>query len=160
MTVRGESGKEHRVRPKEGYYQPSLKATALKQAKVKLGGWTEMAKLPTTAQIRKMITKKTATLEFGKINPRKKWVLKQDKGRNDVTIPFRETEKGITVYLKQTRKVQQRTRRTALLRVEIPYAVAKEFLKNHIVSMMTRNELVRQVEASKGYKRFLEEKAA
>jgi len=137
---------------------PTPKPTAkqLRVAREKLAGWEDMAKFPTTRQIKSMIKKDRAKLLWGKINPKKKWWVVEEK----TIIPFKENAKGITVRLKQIRRVEKKTRRTAMLEIDIPYAYAREFLKKQIKTARRRNQLTGELERSAGYKRYFKIKDA
>jgi len=129
---------------------PVASARQLRSAREKLAGWSDMSNLPTPGQIKQMIKNKNARLIFGKINSRKKWIVVESR----TIIPFREGEKGVTVKLKQIRKLEKRTRRTAELDIKIPYAYARQFLDRQIGTARRRNDLIDQLNNSAGYRRY------
>lgn len=136
------------------YKDPIFKPSTLKAAKLKLGGWSNMSKSPTLAQVNTMIKNKSAKLLYGKALAKKKWSIDQRVGVSKV--PWKETAKGITVQLKQVKQMKKRTSRTALIEITIPYAYAKQFLDKNIKGTKTRGNLSGQLIRSKGYKKFLE----
>lgn len=152
LKVKTKNGKEYYKRkPKE---LPVFSAKTLQQAKRKLGGWSDMKKLPSTNQLKVMLKKKSAKLVSGKPSDKLEWNV--GKKLKDVVVPWRPEEKGIIVNLKQFKKVNTRNSVLAHVQVKIPYAYAPAFLTNHITSIRTRNNLMGQLERSKGYKNFLE----
>jgi len=151
VNVRTKKGKPRYV-PKEAP-QPSFKASKIRSAREKLGGWSDMSKLPTMTQLNKMIRKGTAKITWGKPTAKKKWEVYQ--GLDDVAIPFKESAKGIEVKLLQTHMVKKRTRRTVTVELTIPYPHARQFLESHIKSARTRNNLIGQLTRSDGYKKAM-----
>lgn len=156
---------EHTYRYEEEEDQPAWKPSALKAAGEKTGGWTNMAKLPTTDQMRSMIKKKTATVKRGKFDPDKPFEVKQ--GERYMVVPFRETEEGVTVTLEQREKRKgkrggrkKRDVVTAEIEVKLPYEFAHQFLDSHAKAKRGRNAVRQLMQRSKGYQRVRSERAA
>ena len=155
LMVKQESGK---VPYKYKEAEPVFSATAIRYARSKLGTWTDMKKVPTSAQVRAMIKNKSGKLVSGKIDPKKKWDVYQKL--DDVVVPFKSSEKGVTVRMRQFRSGAERTRQVATVELTIPYAYARQFLTSQIKSVRTRNNLIGQMERSAGYKKTIGKKVA
>ena len=155
LMVKQESGK---VPYKYKKTEPVFSATAIRFGRSKLGTWTDMKKVPTNAQVRAMIKNKSGKLISGKIDSKKKWDVYQKL--DDVVVPFKSNEKGITVKMRQFKSGAKRTRQVATVELIIPYAYARQFLTNQIKGARTRNNLIGQMERSAGYKKTLGKKVA
>lgn len=149
VKVQTKTGKT-RYEPKKAP-QASFAPTKITAARKKLAGWTDMKSLPSGKQIKDMISNKTAKVTYGKPDTRRQWEVKQ--GLSEVAVPFKGGAKGVTVSLRQSKKVKQRTSRTAEVSVTIPYPYARQFIEAHIKSKRTRNNLIGQLTRSAGYKK-------
>lgn len=148
VRVRSESGRirwESKKAP-----QASFSAGRIRTAKKKLGGWSDMSKMPTIAQLKIMAKNKVAEIT-GIMRGKKKWEVYQRS--KHIVVPFRENAKGIVVKMRQFESRKQRTHRTASVKLTIPYPFARQFLENNIKSARTRNDLVGQLTRSAGYKK-------
>ena len=132
---------------------PAFPATKVKAARARMGGWTNMTTLPTTTQIKAMVDKKSAKVVKGKLNAKKKFEVYQKL--EHIVVPFKEKDKGVVFKLRQTKKNNDRKSTTALVELTVPYAYARQFVKNQIKSTKTGNEIIRQMERSAGYKKTL-----
>lgn len=142
---------EVKYRYKEDEPITAFPPTTVKRAKMQLGGWTDMSKIPTSSQLDKMLDIGSAEVVKGKPDDRRNWEVRQSA--NDVEIPFREEAEGIKVHLRQSKKVKKRTKTTAEVEMVIPYPYAERFLKKQIDSKRTRNALIGELRRSKGFKR-------
>ena len=132
---------------------PVISANRLKTAKDKLGGWGDMKKLPSFKQIKAMLRNKTAAIVRGKPDSHKKWEVGQLL--RHTIIPWKPTETGIQVLLRQTTINKKRKSINAEVKINIPYEYAPAFLSHHITGKKTRNNLLGQLNRSKGYRNFL-----
>lgn len=132
---------------------PLLKPSAIADAKKKVGGWSVTGPLRTT-HVEKMLKTGTAELVSGKINAKKKWELPQKA--KDMEIKYKGD--GLWITAKQTKpsKTGKSRLTTASVRIKIPYAYAKAYLKAQIESTRTANNLIFRMERSAGYRDFLE----
>lgn len=152
LTVTVRSRKTGRIHYEyEKAPQASFSAARIKTAQSKLGGWSDMTKMPTTKQLRTMEKNGTAKITWGEAQAKKKWEVYQ--GRDDTVIPFKENAKGIKIKMRQFEMKQKHTRRTATMELTIPYPFARQFLEYNIKSARTRNDLVGQLTRSAGYKK-------
>lgn len=151
------TGKEYaRKQGKVTEELPALKATAVNAAKKKMGGWTVTGPLSTNS-VREMLKLGTAKLVSGKIDAKRSWIM--PKKAEDMKVKY--AGDSLTIHVKQVRKVDQRTRATAKVDIEVPYAFAKAFLLKHLEgNKTTRNNFIFRMELSKGYRKFLEEAGA
>ena len=131
--------------------QVSFSASKIKTAQKRLGGWSDMSKMPTMKQLRTMEKNGTAKIVWGKPVGKRKWGVYQEA--KDTVIPFKENAKGIKVKMRQFEIKKKRTLRTATVKLTMPYPFARQFLEHNIKSARTRNDLVGQLTRSAGYKK-------
>lgn len=129
---------------------PAVRPTAVRWAKSVLGGW-DVARVPTSAQVKSMVASGIARLVAGRINPRREWLVAQHV--SETSVPWREEERGIVATLKQVRQARKRSRRTAEVRLTVPFAYAVQFLMAHVRGKRTRSNLVGQIVRSAGYRK-------
>jgi hypothetical protein len=145
------TGKEYYRKEKVSKQLPVLKPTEILSSQKKMGGWSVTGILE-TSHVKEMIKNKTAKLVSGKIDSKKKWIM--PKKAEDMELRY--TGDSLTIHVKQIRMVDQRSRATAKVDIDIPYTYAKAFFLNHIESVKTRNNFIFRLEHSKGYRAFLE----
>ena len=153
ITKTSKTGKKYRTY-EEGKHNtelPPIKATRLKTEKRRLGGWSVSGELK-TEHVRRMLATKSAKITHGKPDARKKWVL--PKKAEDMELKYKGD--SLMIRVKQVVMKDKRTRATAKAEIKIPYAYAKGFLLNQIVSKRTRNNFVFRLEHSAGYRNYLE----
>ena len=134
---------------------PTIKASALRTAKKKMGGWNVTGKLE-SKHIKEMIANKSAKLTYGKIDSKKKWEMPYKL--EDIELKYKG--KSLLIKVKQTRKMKERTRAIAKVEIKIPYAYAKAFLQSQVKTKKTANKIIFKMERSSGYRDFLERSGA
>jgi len=145
------SGKEYYKQDHVSVELPTIKPTEILAAKNKMGGWPITTELE-TSHVKAMLKNGSAKLIAGKIDPKRKWVM--PKKAEDMVLKY--AGDSLLIHVKQVRNVDKRTRATAKVDINIPYAFAKAFLLKHIESKKTRNNFIFRMELSKGYRAFLE----
>jgi len=146
------TGKEYTKVEKVSEKLPLLKPSAVLAATKLMGGWSVTGSLKSD-NVMRMLKNKTATLIEGQVHSQKAWVMPSKA--EDMKLKYNGT--SLTIHVKQIRNVAERTRATAKVDIEIPYAFAKAFIISHIKSKKTRNNFIFRMELSKGYKAFLAE---
>jgi hypothetical protein len=172
-TAAGKQSVQYK-KPEESDVPQEAKQAAAK----KLKGW-DGKNLPSVSKVRQLTKTKWAQVTKGKIDPKRKFVIRGAVGANitsnkGIIVPFRESEEGIKVYLEQRKSGKKSTgkqtsgagkksphRKTTMVsqvEVTVPYALAEDFLLQNVPQAKTRANLINQLKRSAGYKRVMGER--
>lgn len=147
---------EHRYRYKR---EPVLwDSTQIVEAVKQTSGWSDMSKMPTPTQMQKMVGK--GRVFRGKFDPSKPFEFAQRD--YFLRVPRGEDADHITATVQQKQRKAGAKRATVTFegQVKIPFVFAHNFLDHQIAGNKTSAKVVREMEASPGYRKAREKTEA